>query len=67
VDYDVKDLALADKGKRRILWADGNMPVLHAIRKRFEKEKPLMSSQDSLFCKTALKRERSNLNVKSYL
>ena len=41
MDYDVKDMALADEGKRRILWADGDMPVLHAIRERFEKEKPL--------------------------
>src|SRR5215831_2177437 len=39
--YDVKDLALADEGKRRIEWADRQMPVLAAIRERFATEQPL--------------------------
>ena len=39
--YDVKDLALAPEGVRRIQWADRQMPVLAAIRERFEKEQPL--------------------------
>jgi adenosylhomocysteinase len=39
--YDVKDLALTEEGKRRIEWADRQMPVLAAIRERFEKEQPL--------------------------
>src|SRR5918912_71079 len=39
--YDVKDLALADEGKRRIEWADWQMPVLAAIRERFSSEQPL--------------------------
>src|ERR687888_445418 len=39
--YDVKDLALADEGVRRIEWADRQMPVLGSIRERFEKEQPL--------------------------
>src|SRR5436189_1176668 len=39
--YDVKDLALAAEGVRRIEWADRNMPVLAAIRERFERERPL--------------------------
>src|SRR5246127_2324500 len=39
--YDVKDLALAAEGKRRIEWADRQMPVLAEIRERFEKEQPL--------------------------
>jgi adenosylhomocysteinase len=38
---DVADLSLASEGKRRILWADNDMPVLAAIRKRFSKSKPL--------------------------
>ncbi|HVB56323.1 MAG TPA: adenosylhomocysteinase [Candidatus Acidoferrales bacterium] len=38
---DVKDLALAEKGKRRIEWANQHMPVLQLIRKRFIKEQPL--------------------------
>src|SRR3984893_3411578 len=31
----------APAGKKRILWADRDMPVLARIRERFEKEKPL--------------------------
>lgn len=38
---DVKDLALAGKGKTRIEWANQWMPVLQLIRKRFIKERPL--------------------------
>jgi adenosylhomocysteinase len=38
---DVKDLALAEQGKRRIDWANQHMPVLQLIRKRFIKEQPL--------------------------
>ena len=39
--HDVKDLSLAPAGKRRIVWADRQMPVLASIRARFEKERPL--------------------------
>ena len=39
--YDIADLSLAPKGKKRILWADNDMPVLAAIRKRFTETKPL--------------------------
>lgn len=39
--YDVKDLSLAEGGRKRIEWADNDMPVLKEIRKRFEKEQPL--------------------------
>jgi adenosylhomocysteinase len=39
--HDVKDLALAPEGLRRIEWADRQMPVLAAIRERFEREQPL--------------------------
>ncbi len=39
--YDVADLALAQEGKRRILWADNDMPVLRQIRERFSRTKPL--------------------------
>jgi adenosylhomocysteinase len=40
-DYDVKDIALAGDGKRRIEWAEREMPVLRLIRERFSEEKPL--------------------------
>jgi len=39
--YDVADLSLAAGGKKRIIWADSDMPALAAIRKRFAKTKPL--------------------------
>ena len=38
---DVKDLSLADRGRRKVEWANQQMPVLQLIRKRFIKEKPL--------------------------
>lgn len=41
MNYDIKDITLADAGLDRILWADRDMPVLASIRQRFEKEKPL--------------------------
>ncbi len=41
MDYDVKDMALADEGALRIEWANQSMPVLNQIAERFEKEKPL--------------------------
>jgi adenosylhomocysteinase len=47
VKHDVKDLKLAKDGKRRIEWADNDMPVLQEIRKRFEKEKPLKGKKMS--------------------
>ncbi|MGL6075478.1 MAG: adenosylhomocysteinase [Fimbriiglobus sp.] len=39
--HDIADINLAEKGKKRILWADQDMPVLQQIRARFEKELPL--------------------------
>ncbi len=38
---DVKDMALAEQGKRKIEWSNQQMPVLQLIRKRFIKEQPL--------------------------
>jgi adenosylhomocysteinase len=38
---DIRDAKLAPQGKKRILWADRDMPVLARIRERFAKEKPL--------------------------
>jgi adenosylhomocysteinase len=39
--YDVKDLELAEAGRKRIIWAENEMPVLRLIRERFERERPL--------------------------
>src|SRR3972149_2812694 len=41
MDYDVKDISLAEKGRLRMEWAEMAMPVSKLIRSRFEKEKPL--------------------------
>ncbi|MBU1743201.1 MAG: adenosylhomocysteinase, partial [Proteobacteria bacterium] len=41
MDYDIKDLSLADAGRLRIEWANRTMPVLNLIRERFGREKPL--------------------------
>lgn len=41
MNYDVKDIHLAEEGALRIEWANQSMPVLNRIRERFEKEKPL--------------------------
>jgi adenosylhomocysteinase len=40
-NYDVKDFKLAQTGRKRILWAGQDMPVLQRVRDRFQKEKPL--------------------------
>ncbi len=40
LEYEVKDLSLAPKGKQRIEWAGREMPVLRQITERFGKEKP---------------------------
>lgn len=39
--YDVKDISLAEEGKRLIEWAERDMPVLRLLRARFKKEQPL--------------------------
>jgi len=39
--YDVKDLKLAEGGRRKIEWAEREMPVLRLIRERFVRERPL--------------------------
>lgn len=39
-NYDVKDLSLAEGGRRRIAWAEREMPVLRTIYERFQRERP---------------------------
>ena len=48
MNYDIKDISLAAEGKKRIAWADDNMPVLKEIRKRFSEEKPFAGKKMSL-------------------
>jgi len=40
-NYDIKDISLSDRGKKRIEWANNDMPVLRLVKERFEKERPL--------------------------
>jgi adenosylhomocysteinase len=41
IPCDIKDVHLSKEGKRRIEWADHDMPVLGMIKERFERKKPL--------------------------
>jgi adenosylhomocysteinase len=59
VDYDIKDIGLAKKGRLRIEWADRQMPVLANIRERFEKDKPLRGTRMS--CCLHVTTETANL------
>jgi adenosylhomocysteinase len=56
-NYDVKDMKQAEGGRRRIEWAEREMPVLRLIRERFEKERPLKGIRVSaclhVTCETA--------------
>jgi adenosylhomocysteinase len=40
-NYKVRDLALAEQGRKKIDWAESQMPVLMGIRKKHSKSKPL--------------------------
>ncbi len=40
-NYDIKDINQAEGGRRRMDWAEREMPVLRTISERFKKEKPL--------------------------
>ncbi|OGY44956.1 MAG: adenosylhomocysteinase [Candidatus Buchananbacteria bacterium RIFCSPHIGHO2_01_FULL_39_8] len=57
MNYDVKNLKLAQEGKKRIEWAERDMPVLGEIKKRFAKAKPLKGIKVSaclhVTCETA--------------
>src|SRR5947208_13409486 len=41
IEHDIKDVSLAPQGKKRIDWAEREMPVLRLIRERFSSEQPL--------------------------
>ena len=40
-NYDIKDLTLAEAGRRKVVWASREMPVMKLIQERFAAEKPL--------------------------
>src|SRR5829696_7996795 len=41
MEFRIKDTTLAKEGKNRIEWAEAHMPVLVALRQKYEKTKPL--------------------------
>ena len=61
INHDVKDLNLAPQGKRRIEWAEREMPVLRQIRDRFSQEKPLAGIRVSACCHVTT--ETANLAI----
>jgi len=58
-NFDVKDMALAGKGRDRIAWAAIEMPVLRQVRERFAQEKPLQGLR--LGCCLHITTETANL------
>ncbi len=59
--HHVRDLALADEGKRRTEWAERSMPVLRQIRERFASERPLAGRRMS--CCLHVTTETANLMI----
>jgi adenosylhomocysteinase len=57
--HDIRNLDLAPEGKRRINWAEQDMPVLRLVKERFEKEKPLKGIR--LSCCLHVTAETANL------
>ena len=39
-NYNILDISLAEGGRRRMDWAEREMPVLTSLAQRFKKEKP---------------------------
>jgi adenosylhomocysteinase len=60
-NYDIKDIDQAEGGRRRIDWAEREMPVLRSIRERFKKEKPLKGLR--LSCCLHVTTETANLMI----
>ncbi|MCL2334593.1 MAG: adenosylhomocysteinase [Endomicrobia bacterium] len=59
--YDIKDIKLAEKGNKRIVWAEKEMPVLRQIKERFAKQKPLKGQKIS--CCLHVTTETANLAI----
>lgn len=45
MDFHVKDMALSSMGKKRIEWAESDMPVLRKVKENFAKKKPLKGTK----------------------
>ncbi|OGI21219.1 MAG: adenosylhomocysteinase [Candidatus Melainabacteria bacterium RIFOXYA12_FULL_32_12] len=61
VKYEIKDINLANQGKKQIEWANKDMPVLQFIRERFSKEKPLQGIKIAACCHVT--KETANLAI----
>ena len=61
MNYEVKDMKLAARGKNRIEWAEREMPVLRLIRKDFEKQKPFKGIR--MACCLHVTTETANLAI----
>jgi len=59
--YDVKDLSLAEAGRRRTEWAERSMQVLRQVKERFAKEKPFTGLKMS--CCLHVTAETANLMI----
>lgn len=59
IPSEIKDISLAEQGKKQIEWADRDMPVLAQIRARFAKEKPLAGIRIAACCH--ITKETANL------
>jgi adenosylhomocysteinase len=59
IPSEIKDISLAEQGKKQIEWADRDMPVLAQIRERFAKEKPLAGIRVAACCH--ITKETANL------
>jgi len=59
IKSDITEMKLAQEGKKKIEWAERNMPVLRMIRERFKKEKPLKGI--NLSCCLHVTTETANL------
>ena len=59
--HDIKDINLSEKGRKRIIWAEKEMPVLRQIKERFAKQKPLKGKKIS--CCLHVTTETANLAI----
>ena len=64
-NYDVKDMKLAEGGRRRIEWAEREMPVLRQIQERFAKERPLKGLRVSACLHVTTETANKTTNIES--
>lgn len=65
MDYDIRDIGLAQKGKRNIEWTNSQMPVLNIIKERFIKDKPFKDKKISCCLHVTAKTANLVITLKS--